>query len=73
MGFPLRNGSQNAKIISFNESLHLFKHGISLTYIPPTRPSPSRGEGEGGSDILLFNTFGLVIVKQQQRDNNEKD
>jgi hypothetical protein len=39
-------------------------------FYPPTHPSPSRGrvlstrgEGEGGGDVILFNAFVLVNLR----------
>ncbi len=31
-----------------------------LSKMGPTHPSPSKGEGEGGGDVILFNAFVLV-------------
>jgi hypothetical protein len=38
--------------------------------LPPTLPSPSRGEGGGGGDVTLFIAFILVMVNDHLIDWN---
>ena len=38
MGFPFRNGRQNAEIISLNDVFHLFKHCLPSSFVTTHPP-----------------------------------
>jgi len=47
-------------------------HGGSFSSIPPTLPSPSRGEGEGGGDVNSIIAFVLAILIEIERGDKMK-
>ena len=61
----LRWSGNNSPNPSLAESVRLETEGGEGGFLQkigtsPTQPSPSRGEGKGGGDAILFNAFVLV-------------
>jgi hypothetical protein len=39
--------------------------------LPPTLPSPSRGEGGGGGDVTLFIAFVLIVIESEYKNRQQ--